>query len=78
MVVLDVAPLADNARASSLLALTLRDRTDTFSSTAAGISYYKVDLASAQDVQEVALKVQKEVGHPCVSRSLSSPCRLRH
>ncbi|GAA5947044.1 hypothetical protein JCM3775_006973 [Rhodotorula graminis] len=55
VVVLDVAPLADNAPA--------------------GISYYKVDLASAQDVQEVALKVQKEVGHPTVLVNMAGVVR---
>jgi len=54
------------------LARFLRCAADPVILTAAGVAYYKVDLASAQDVKEVALKVQKEVGHPCVPRSLSS------
>ncbi|BGP45082.1 hypothetical protein JCM10450v2_000899 [Rhodotorula kratochvilovae] len=41
----------------------------------AGIAYYKVDLSSAQDVKDVALKVQKEVGHPTVLINMAGVVR---
>ncbi|TNY24284.1 hypothetical protein DMC30DRAFT_371652 [Rhodotorula diobovata] len=40
-----------------------------------GVAYYKVDLASARDVQETALKVQREVGHPTVLVNMAGVVR---